>query len=177
MPSNMETIKMTETNTPKFWEDLKSGRFARMVREESKGQPLNDSQEVFNIIKPLFAKTDDVERVYLMFLDAQKRILTIENLFTGSITTSAVYPREIVKRVIALKASAVIMAHNHVSGCTDPSTEDRHATRKVAMALYSIDVPFHDHIIVGKNYFSFSEEGIMAEIKESIDTLLFSNCL
>ena len=159
---------MTETNENRFWEDLKSGRFARMVKEEAKGQPLNDPREVFNIIKPMIAKNDDVEKLYCMFLDTRNHIVGIENLFSGTLTNAVVYPREIVKRVIALKAGAVIMVHNHNSGNTEPSTEDLEITKKVVMALLSIDVPLHDHIIIGKSYFSFSENGIMDEIKDKI---------
>ena len=165
---------MTEANINKhtFWEDLKSGKFAMMVREEARGQELNGPHEVFNIIKPVFAENDDVEKLYCIFLDTRNHILAIEKLSTGTLTSSAVYPREIVKRVIALKAGAVVMAHNHSSGHTEPSNEDRLVTRKVAVALSSIDVPLHDHIIVGKSYYSFSEHGIMEEIKNSINGFL-----
>ena len=163
---------MTETNENRFWEDLKSGRFARMVREETRGQALNDPREVFNIIKPMIAKNDDVEKLYCIFLDTRNHIIKIENLFSGTLTNAVVYPREIVKRVIALKAGAVIMVHNHNSGHTDPSKEDLEITRKVMMALLSIDVPLHDHIIIGKSYFSFSEDGIMDEIRDKINKFI-----
>ena len=165
---------MTETNINEhtFWEDLKSGRFARMVREEARGQELNGPHEVFNIIKPVFAEKDDVEKLYCIFLDTRNHIIAIEKVSTGTLSSSAVYPREIVKRVIALKAGAVVMAHNHNSGHTEPSSEDRQVTRKVAVALSSIDVPLHDHIIVGKSYYSFSEHGIMKEITDKINGFL-----
>ena len=165
---------MTETDISKhtFWEALKSGRFARMVNEEAKGQLLNDPREVFNIIKPMIAKNDDVEKLYCMFLDTRNHIIKIEMLFSGTLTNAVVYPREIVKRVIALKAGAVIMVHNHNSGHTDPSKEDLEITRKVMMALLSIDVPLHDHIIIGKSYFSFSEDGIMDEIRDKINKFI-----
>ena len=57
-----------------FWQDLKSGHFASMVKETSKGQRVSNSVEVYNIMKPLFAKEVDVEKVYLIFLDAQNKI-------------------------------------------------------------------------------------------------------
>jgi DNA repair protein RadC len=162
-----ETIKETS-----FWKDLKSGKFARMVRENARGRTLRDPEEVFNIIKPLFAKDQDLERLYCIFLDTRNQILGIENLFTGTLTNAPVYPREIVKRVLALKAGAVVLVHNHNSGNTEPSGEDKEVTRKVAMALMSIDVPLHDHIIVGKTYFSFSEKGLMEEITGKINRII-----
>jgi len=158
-----------------FWKDLKSGRFARMVREETRGRTLKDPEEVFNISKPLFAKNDDVEKLYCLFLDTRNHILGIEKLFTGTLTNATVYPREIVKRVLDLKAGAVVMVHNHNSGDTEPSREDKEVTRKVAMALISIDVSLHDHIIIGKSYFSFSEKGLMEEITEEINETISSD--
>jgi len=99
-----------------------------MVKESSKGQALSNSQQVYNVLRPLFAEEDDIERVYLIFLDAQNNVIAIENLFSGSITASAIYVREIVKRLIHLKASSFIMGHNHPSGDTKPSAEDKSIT-------------------------------------------------
>ena len=95
-----------------FWEDLKSGRFVSMVNEASKGRSVKNSREVFNIMKPFFAVDDDVEKVYFIFLDAQNRILAIENLFTGTITASTIYSRELVKKILEVKAVAIMMIHN-----------------------------------------------------------------
>ena len=117
----------------------------------------------------------NTEKLYCLFLDTRNHILGIEKLFTGTLTNATVYPREIVKRVLDLKAGAVVMVHNHNSGDTEPSREDKEVTRKVAMALISIDVSLHDHIIVGKSYFSFSEKGLMEGITEKINKYI-SGC-
>ena len=102
-------------NTLQFWQDLKSGHFVSMVKETAKGKRLSNSQEVYNVLKPMFAEEDDVEKVYIIFLDAQNKILAIEKMFSGSITAASIYPREIIKRLIHLKANAFVMAHNHPS--------------------------------------------------------------
>ena len=73
-----------------FWEDLKSGRFVSMVKESSKGKSLSNSQEVYNVFKPIFEEEDDVEKVYIIFLDARNKILAIEKVFTGTITSSSI---------------------------------------------------------------------------------------
>ena len=151
-----------------FWNDLKNGKFARMVKEESRGKSLKNAQETYHILKPLFASVDDVEKLCCIFLNGQNQILGIEMMFTGSLTEAAVYPREIVKRVLYLKAASLIMSHNHLSGSTDPSNQDRQVTQKVALAMDSIDVQLLDHIIIGDGYFSFSDQGIMDEIKTRI---------
>ena len=167
-----EEVLMTEKT--RFWQDLKSGRLASMVKESSKGQSLSNSQEVYNVLKPMFAEEDDVEKVHFIFLDGQNKILTIENLFSGSITASSIYPREIVKRLIHLKASAFIMAHNHPSGDTKPSGEDKSITIKVAIAAASIDVQLHDHIIVGDGYHSMADSGWLRGVSKRFSNLLKS---
>lgn len=151
-----------------FWADLKSGRFASMVRESSTGQKLNNPEETYNIMKPLFADQDDVESFYVIFLNAKNKILGIEKLFSGSITSSSVYPREIVKRVLALKSSAVILVHNHPSGDTEPSNSDYTITTKIGVVLESISVTIHDHIIVGEGYHSLAESGRLKIIQDKI---------
>ncbi len=159
-------------NTMQFWQDLKSGHFVSMVKETAKGKRLSNSQEVYNVLKPMFAEEDDVEKVYIIFLDAQNKILAIEKLFSGSITASSIYPREIVKRIIHLKATAFVMAHNHPSMDTTPSAEDKTITIKVGIAAASIDVNFHDHIIIGDGYHSMADRGWMNKIKSRFNNLL-----
>ena len=156
----------------KFWEDLKSGMFASMVREKSKGQVLSNSREVYHVLKPLAAGHDDVEAVYGMFLTAKNQLLGIEKLFSGSLTGALVYPREVLKRVIDLKASALVLAHNHPSGCTEPSCEDKAITFRLAVALASIDVVLHDHIIIGAGFYSMADAGVMARINSKIKQLM-----
>ena len=159
---------MTE-NT--FWRDLTSGKFAQMVRDEARGEQLNNSREVYNVMKPLFAENDDVETFFCLFLDGRNRIISIEKMFSGSISSAAIYPREIVKRVIALKACAVVMAHNHPSGSTDPSNDDRRITKTIAMALATIDVQLLDHIVIGDGYTSMADRGFIKGVREEFKKL------
>jgi DNA repair protein RadC len=120
-----------------FWEDLKSGKFASMVRESVKAQSLSNASEVYNIVKPLFAEQDDVEAFYGIFLNAANRVLCIDKLCSGTLSSTAIYPREIVKKVLTYKSTAIVFAHNHPSGKTDPSREDYAITTKLAIALSS----------------------------------------
>ena len=151
---------MTE-NT--FWRDLTSGRFAQMVRDEARGEQLNNSREVYNVMKPLFAQNDDVETFYCLFLNGRNRIISIEKMFSGSISSAAIYPREIVKRVIALKTSAVIVAHNHPSGNLNPSESDTRITQKIKEAGNVMDIQLLDHLIItpGEDYYSFADNGVI----------------
>ena len=151
----------------KFWEQLKSGKFAQMVRETTKGQEISSAVVAYHILKPLFAENSDVETVYCIFLDGQNHILAIEKMFSGTINCATVFPREIVKRVLNLQASAVVLGHNHPSGTTNCSEEDRAITRKMILSLAAIDVLLHDHIIVGDGYYSMSQDGWIQSITDS----------
>jgi len=155
-----------------FWKDLKSGKFAQMVVKESTGKYLTNPKDVYNVVKPLFAENDDIETVYCLFLDTKNRMLAIEKVFSGSISSSVIYPREIVKRVITLKANAVIMVHNHPSGVPEPSSDDKLITTKLFMALGAIDVRLLDHVIIGDGYHSLADDGLIASLTNQFNTLL-----
>ena len=67
----------------------------------------------------------------------------------------------------------MILTHNHPTGCTEPSNEDRMITRKIAIALVSIDVQLHDHIIIGDGVHSMADSGFMGTVKEHLNKVLF----
>ncbi|MFZ4438041.1 MAG: JAB domain-containing protein [Syntrophales bacterium] len=155
-----------------FWEDLRTGKFAQMVKEESKGKEISGAAAAYHILKPLFAESNDVEVVYCIFLDGQNHVMAIEKMFSGTINHATVFPRELVKRVLALKASAVLMAHNHPSGNTHPSAEDKAITWRIIFSLMTIDVLLHDHLIVGDGYSSLSDEEWMRTAKDQCQRFL-----
>jgi len=159
-------------NQSTFWKDLKSGRFVSMVKESSQGQTLSNSQEVYNVMKPLFAENDDVETVYCIFLNTKNRILAIEKIFSGTISSSAIYPRELIKRILALKSSAIVLTHNHPSGFVEPSPEDKAITIRLKIALQSIDVTLHDHIIIGDGFHSMTDSGFLKDVSKRFKDLL-----
>lgn len=158
-----------------FWKDLKSGKFSSMIKESSKGNAVSNAQEGFNIMKPFYVSQDDIEKMYCIFMDAKNKIIKIEKLFSGTIATAAVYPREIVKRVLELKATAIILSHNHPSGDITPSSSDFAITAIIQTALTSIDVALHDHLIIGEKYYSFAEQGWLAKAQQRYDEFMSSN--
>ena len=158
-------------NSKTFWKDLKSGHFVSMVKEASQGQVLSNSQEVYNVMKPFFVENDDVETVFCIFLNTKNRILAIEKIFSGTISSSVIYPRELIKRVIALKSSAILLTHNHPSGFVEPSAEDKAITVRMAIALASIDVTLHDHIIIGDGFHSMADSGWLKSVRSRYDNL------
>ncbi|AUM12773.1 RadC family protein [Ketobacter alkanivorans] len=97
-----------------------------------------------------------------LFLDNQNRLIRFEEMFTGTIDGASVYPREVVKRVLALNAAAVIFAHNHPSGVAEPSQADCHITQRLQAALDLVDVRVLDHFVVGDGeVVSMAERGML----------------
>jgi DNA repair protein RadC len=98
----------------------------------------------------------------VLYLDAQNRLIAYEELFRGTVSQTAVYPREIVKRALAHNASAVVLAHNHPSGLAEPSSADRLLTDSLKQALQFVGTTVLDHIIVaGPRCYSFAEHGLI----------------
>jgi len=97
-----------------------------------------------------------------LFLDNQHHILEFEELFRGTIDGASVYPREVVKKALDHNAAAVIFAHNHPSGISEPSQADKLITNKLKQALDLLDIRVLDHFIIGDGMpYSFAEHGLL----------------
>jgi len=126
------------------------------------GGCIKASREAADHFRAYFADAAKHEQFVVCFLNGQNCVLRTETLFIGSLTTSAVYPREVVQRILDLGAAAVMLAHNHPSGELTPSNSDRAVTKKLSVALEAIDVQVLDHIIIGgAEYFSFSDHRLI----------------
>lgn len=98
----------------------------------------------------------------IVLLDAQNRLLAVEELFRGTLTQTSVYPREVVKQALRHNAAGIILAHNHPSGVAEPSQADRMLTRQLQDALALVDVRVLDHFVVTScQVCSFAESGYM----------------
>ena len=102
------------------------------------------------------------EVFWCLWLDAQNRLIAAEEVFRGTLTQTAVYPREVVKRSMATNAAAVVFAHNHPSGLLEPSRADECLTANLKQALGFVDVKVLDHFVVGGGKaISFAEKGLI----------------
>jgi DNA repair protein RadC len=102
------------------------------------------------------------EEFWVIYLDAQNRLLEAESLFRGTLTQTSVHPREVVKRALHFNAAAIIMAHNHPSGMPDPSAADTRLTQSLRDALALVDVRVLDHFVVAGNHCtSLAERGLI----------------
>jgi DNA repair protein RadC len=103
------------------------------------------------------------EVFFALWLDAQNRLIASEELFRGTLTQTSVYPREVVKKALWRNAAAVVLAHNHPSGVSEPSAADEVLTRELKQALALVDVRVLDHFIVAGQSppLSFAERGLL----------------
>lgn len=102
------------------------------------------------------------EEFMVLYLNQQNRLIAHETLFAGSISSTEVHPREVVKRALYFNAAAVILAHNHPSGDTSPSQADKTITQRLVQALQLVDIRVPDHLIVGgTQILSFAEHGLL----------------
>ncbi|MBP7566681.1 MAG: DNA repair protein RadC [Burkholderiaceae bacterium] len=98
----------------------------------------------------------------VLFLDAQNKLVAMEELFRGTLTQTSVYPREVVLRALHHRAASVVLAHNHPSGTVQPSHSDEILTRTLQAALALVDVRVLDHVIVAPGgALSMAERGLI----------------
>lgn len=134
----------------------------RSLSQELTARPLFDSPNRVKDYLRLQIGALKHEVFVVLFLDAQNRLLLMEEMFRGTLTQTSVYPREVVKRALALNAAAVVLAHNHPSGAAEPSRADEFLTRTLKAALALVDVQVLDHLVVGHaEVVSFAERGLL----------------
>lgn len=139
---------------------LELGRRMSVEAREA-GAPLRSPADVMAVFD---ARLRDlpVEEFHVAILDAQHRLERDVLITRGLLNSSLVHPREVFREAIAERAAAVILVHNHPSGDPTPSAEDRAVTEQMVAAGRLLDIPVHDHIIVGRGrYVSFAESGLL----------------
>ena len=102
------------------------------------------------------------EQFRVLYLDRKNVLIADEAQSKGTVDHTPVYPREVLKRALELGASALILVHNHPSGDPAPSVDDRGVTEQLVAAGRLLDIPVHDHVIIGRGrYTSFAEAGLL----------------
>lgn len=102
------------------------------------------------------------ESFVVIFLDSQHRVITIDEMFRGTLSSTQVYPREVVQAALKRNAAACIFAHNHPSGLAEPSKCDENLTENLKRVLALVDVRVLDHFVVGGEVaMSFAERGLL----------------
>ena len=134
----------------------------RSVASELSARPVFDQPGKVKDYLALQLGAREHEVFAVLFLDAQNRLIRLEEMFRGTLTQTSVYPREVVKRALELGAASVLLAHNHPSGTAEPSRADEFLTQTLKSALALIDVRVLDHFVVGHgSVVSFAERGLL----------------
>lgn len=130
-------------------------------RLDDRGPQLRGTTDTADYLR-LVLGTRKQEVFAVLFLDAQHRVIEFREMFFGTIDCSNVYPREVVRAVIETNAAAVILAHNHPSGCAEPSRGDIELTERLTDVLEIIDTRVLDHFVVTPDRaISMAEQGLL----------------
>lgn len=141
----------------------------RVVKERSGNYDFEDKKisspsKARDILEEVFELSELAEEVFIiMCLDTKNKVTGLFKVSQGSLNSSIVHPREVFKRALMQNANSIILAHNHPSGDTTPSSEDILITKRLDEAGNLLGVVVLDHIIVGANgnYKSFKEDGLL----------------
>lgn len=153
-PKNAFAVKFIHETARKF------------LKERTRGKNyLNAAREVVDYLRHSMIRREK-EVFAAIFLDTRNGVIDIQELFHGTLSSSAVYPREVIKSALSMNAASMVFAHNHPSGHLEPSPADHAITRRLILAANIMEMKVLDHIIIGnsQDYYSFAEHGIMDEI-------------
>ncbi|RLC03683.1 MAG: hypothetical protein DRH34_05330 [Deltaproteobacteria bacterium] len=157
-PSNSLGLRLIKEVADRYLE-------ARIISKDVVQNP-NDLMEYLN--QTIGHKTKEVFAA--IFLDAKNRVLTSKILFTGTLTTSSVYPREVIISALQHNAAAVIFSHNHPSGDVEPSKSDILITKKLLFALKYVGIILHEHMIIGnEGFYSFAAQGLISMFNKEFE--------
>jgi DNA repair protein RadC len=133
-----------------------------LLRAEVQDRPvLNNWERLTGYLHAAIAR-EPIEQFRVLFLDSKNRLLADEAQAKGTVNHTPVYPREVVKRALALHATALILVHNHPSGDPAPSRADVEMTAEVKQAAAALGIVLHDHLIIGQGrQLSFRREGLL----------------
>lgn len=160
---SLATLVANETDKPKHPRIAAARELvARALKEELEQGPVLTNPAMVRDFIRLLLMGKEHEVFMALFLDAQLRMIEVEELFRGTLTQTSVYPREVVKRALHFNASTVIFAHNHPSGVAEPSRADELLTDSLKQSLALVDIKVLDHFVVGGNsVMSFAERGLV----------------
>lgn len=125
--------------------------------------PIRSPRDVFARMAP-YAERETVEVFWILALNSQHHLIggAPEAVTRGILNSSLVHPREVFIHAIVARAAALILCHNHPSGDPTPSADDRVVTEQLVSAGRLLDIPVHDHVVIGcGRYVSFAEAGLL----------------
>lgn len=121
----------------------------RMARGKVKGQPVLASWQALLDYLAIDMANLNRERIRVLYLNTQNRLILDEIVHDGTIDEGAIYPREVIHKALDIGATALILVHNHPSGSPEPSRADIAITKRIAEAGRNLGITVHDHVIIG----------------------------
>lgn len=129
-------------------------------------QKITNSRDAFSLLEPLLRGLGK-ENFMVMLLNNQNNLITIKHAGEGTVNAASVYPRELIEMAIRASATGIILSHNHPSGNTTPSAEDKRLTMNMLALGELSGLVLHDHIIIGNDgYYSFADEGVLTHMRQ-----------
>lgn len=133
----------------------------RMVSERTPDRPIiSGPADVYELLRAKMAHLDR-ERFVVVLLNTKNAVLSTHTVSIGTLSSSLVHPREVFKPAIQAGAASLVLVHNHPSGKTEPSREDREVTRRLVEAGETLGIEVLDHVVIGDFYLSFKEHGLL----------------
>jgi DNA repair protein RadC len=132
----------------------------KRLLKDKKAELYLKPEDVFERLKDI--RDNKKEHFVILYLDTRNQEIKKEIISIGSLNASLVHPREVFEPAVRNTAAQIIIAHNHPSGDTNPSTEDINISHRLAEAGKIMGIEVTDHVIVAKTgYFSFKEKGLL----------------
>ena len=157
-PTNLFGIKLIKEVAERYLEK-------KLINKDA----INNSKDLFNYLNHNL-RDKSRECFKIVFLDAKNKVVGTQTLFEGTLTSSSVYPREVVMAALENRAAALIFAHNHPSGDPTPSSEDISVTKRLVFACKLLGITVHEHIVIGDNkYFSFADHGYISKMNREFE--------
>jgi DNA repair protein RadC len=160
-PEDIESVKGVSRHSALFLKLIKSTAACYAAGSAAGKDLVTSPERAVGYLKALLKGSKD-EQFHALFLDSANALIASENLQTGTVNKSAVYPRKVAERALYHKAVGVIISHNHPGGTLKPSDDDKRSTEAIKEALRTIEAELLDHLIIcGNAYFSFKENGLL----------------
>ena len=157
----LKEVKGIKENSSTFVLALKASAVLYRRGAIKGGPQVSSTMELLDYLDTAMGGLRD-EQFRVVFLNSLNEIIADEALGDGTVDQSVVYPRKVIERALAHKATALILVHNHPGGSVKPSQEDIKLTREITTIARSLGLRVHDHLIVSKGeHFSFLEHGKM----------------
>jgi DNA repair protein RadC len=122
---------------------------------------LSGSSDVYDYLRHSMRDLD-IEVFKVIYLDARQAVMSIEDLFIGTMSYNVIYLRELLRKALNSNSASIVVAHNHPSGDPSPSPEDKALTRDIVFSTSLIEVKLLDHVVVGEDcFYSFADRGLI----------------